>query len=160
MIQPGDPFPEVAVQTIDAKGIQRTDTRALFGTGRTVLFAVPGAFTPTCSEKHLPGYIQRFDEFRERGVKLACMSANDPFVMQAWMQSQGAPEDMIVVADGNVELARALGLELDASTYGMGTRSKRFAMLIEDGAVKQVHVEAPGELRVSTAEYMLEHLDD
>ena len=156
MIQPGDRIPEVVVQHITPKGIEKTDTLALFGTGRTVLFAVPGAFTPTCSERHLPGYVSNFDAFRERGVDVACMAVNDPFVMQAWMQSAGVPEGLRMVADGNAELTRALGLELDASSYGMGIRSKRFAMLIEDGVARQVSVEAPGEFRVSTAENMLE----
>ena len=156
MIQPGDRIPEVVVQHITPKGIEKADTLALFGTGRTVLFAVPGAFTPTCSERHLPGYVSNFDAFRERGVDVACMAVNDPFVMQAWMQSAGVPEGLRMVADGNAELTRALGLELDASSYGMGIRSKRFAMLIEDGVARQVFVEAPGEFRVSTAENMLE----
>jgi peroxiredoxin len=156
MIQAGERVPEVAVQQITAKGIEKTDTLSLFGTGKTVLFAVPGAFTPTCSEQHLPGFVQHFDEFRRRGYDVACMAVNDPFVMQAWMASAGVPEGMRMVADGNAELARALGLELDASAYGMGMRSKRFAMVIEDGAVRDVFVEAPGEFRVSTAEHMLE----
>ena len=158
MIQIGEPIPEVVVQTITDKGTEKTDTRALFGTGRTVLFAVPGAFTPTCSERHLPGFVEHYEEFRRRGVDVACMSVNDPFVMQAWMRSQSVPEGMIVVADGNGEFAEALGLSLDASAYGMGQRSKRFAALIEDGVVSQLHVEAPGELRVSTAEHMLSQL--
>ncbi|TZF91859.1 peroxiredoxin [Cognatilysobacter lacus] len=156
MIQTGQSIPEVVVQQITPKGIEKTDTVSLFGTGKTVLFAVPGAFTPTCSEQHLPGFVQHFDEFRRQGYDVACMAVNDPFVMQAWMKSAGVPDGMRMVADGNAELARALGLELDASAYGMGIRSKRFAMLIQDGAVKQLFVEAPGEFRVSTAEHMLE----
>lgn len=156
MIQPGERIPEVVVQQITPKGIEKTDTLSLFGTGRTVLFAVPGAFTPTCSERHLPGFITHFDEFRRRGFDVACMAVNDPFVMQAWMTSAGVPEGMRMVADGNAELARALGLDLDASAYGMGIRSKRFAMLIDEGVAAQVFVEAPGEFRVSTAEHMLE----
>lgn len=159
MIQPGDRLPEVVVQSITDKGIEKTDTHALFGTGRTVVFAVPGAFTPTCSERHLPGFVEKFEEFRGRGVSVACMAVNDPFVMQAWMRSQAVPEGLQMVADGNAELTRALGLDLDASAYGMGIRSKRFAMLVEDGVVRQVFVEAPGEFRVSTAEHMLAQLD-
>ena len=156
MVQPGDRIPEVVVQQITPKGIEKTDTLSLFGTGRTVLFAVPGAFTPTCSERHLPGFVEHFEEFRRRGFDVACMAVNDPFVMQAWMTSSGVPEGMRMVADGNAELTRALGLDLDASAYGMGIRSKRFAMLIDDGVVTQLFVEAPGEFRVSTAEHMLE----
>lgn len=158
MIQNGERLPEVVVQKITAGGIDKTDTHALFGTGRAVIFAVPGAFTPTCSEKHLPGFVAQFDAFRARGVDVACMAVNDPFVMQAWMNSQAVPDGMIMVADGNAELTRALGLELDASAYGMGIRSKRFALLVEDGVVTKVFVEAPGEFRVSTAEHMLEQI--
>jgi glutaredoxin/glutathione-dependent peroxiredoxin len=158
MIQNGERLPEVVVQKITDSGIEKADTHALFGTGRTVIFAVPGAFTPTCSEKHLPGFVSHFDDFRARGVDVACMAVNDPFVMQAWMTSQAVPAGMIMLADGNAELTRALGLELDASSYGMGIRSKRFAMLVEDGVVSRVFVEAPGEFRVSTAEHMLEQI--
>lgn len=158
MIQSGERLPEVVVQKITNSGIDKTDTHSLFGTGRTVIFAVPGAFTPTCSEKHLPGFVAQFDAFRAKGVDVACMAVNDPFVMQAWMNSQAVPAGMIIVADGNAELTRALGLELDASAYGMGIRSKRFALLVEDGVVTQVFVEAPGEFRVSTAEHMLEQV--
>ena len=106
------------------------------------MFAVPGAFTPTCSEKHLPGFVEHFDEFRAKGIEVACMSVNDPFVMQAWGQSQHVPEGLMMLADGNGDFTRALGLEMDASAYGMGTRAKRFALYAEDGVVKQLHVEA------------------
>lgn len=156
MIQPGDRLPEVVVQQITSKGIEKTDTLSLFGNGRAVVFAVPGAFTPTCSERHLPGFVANFDEFRRRGLDVACLAVNDPFVMQAWARSAGVPDDMIILADGNADLTRALGLELDASAYGMGIRSKRFAMVVEDGVVTQLFVEAPGEFRVSTAENLLE----
>jgi peroxiredoxin len=159
MIQPGDRIPEVVVQHITSNGIEKADTLSLFGTGRTVLFAVPGAFTPTCSERHLPGFVQHFDEFRRRGYDVACMAVNDPFVMQAWMAGAGVPEGMRMVADGNAELTRAMGLELDASSYGMGIRSKRFAMIVADGVIRQLFVEAPGEFRVSTAEHMLQAID-
>jgi peroxiredoxin len=128
-------------------------------TGKTIaILAVPGAFTPTCSEKHLPGFVEHFDEFREKGIEVACISVNDPFVMQAWGQSQHVPDGLLMLADGNGAFARALGLEMDASAYGMGTRAKRFAIYAEDGVVKQVNVEAPGEFRVSSAEYMLSQI--
>jgi peroxiredoxin len=156
MVQPGDRIPEVAVQQITPKGIEKTDTLSLFGSGRTVLFAVPGAFTPTCSERHLPGFVEHFDAFRRLGFNVACMAVNDPFVMQAWATSSGVPEGMHMLADGNADLTRALGLDLDATGYGMGIRAKRFAMVIEDGVVQQVFVEAPGEFRVSSAEHLLE----
>ena len=134
------------------------DTRSLFHGKKVVLFAVPGAFTPTCSERHLPGFVERFEDFRARGIDVACVSVNDPFVMQAWGQSQNVPEGLLMLADGNGDFTRALGLEMDASAYGMGTRCKRFALYAEDGVVKQLHVEAPGEFRVSSADYVLESL--
>ena len=156
-IQVGDPIPEVPLQRI-REGVETVDTHALFDGKKVVLFAVPGAFTPTCSERHLPGYVEHFDAFRERGIEVACMSVNDPFVMQAWGQSQNVPEGLQMLADGNGDFTRALGLEMDASGYGMGRRSKRFALYAEDGVVKQLHVEAPGEYRVSSAEHVLAEL--
>ena len=157
MIKPGDRIPEVPLQRI-RDGVETVDTRTLFDGKKVVLFAVPGAFTPTCSEKHLPGFVEHFGEFRDKGVEVACLSVNDPFVMQAWGRSQDVPEGLDMLADGNGEFTRALGLEMDASAYGMGTRAKRFALYAEDGVVKQVHVEAPGEYRVSSAEHMLSQL--
>jgi glutaredoxin/glutathione-dependent peroxiredoxin len=156
-IQAGDRLPEVPLKQIN-DGVQTIDTHTLFDGKKVVLFAVPGAFTPTCSEKHLPGFVEHFDEFREKGIEVACISVNDPFVMQAWGQSQHVPDGLLMLADGNGEFTRALGLEMDASAYGMGTRAKRFAIYAEDGVVKQVHVEAPGEFRVSSAEYMLSQI--
>lgn len=156
-IQAGERLPEVPLQQI-RDGVVTVDTRTLFDGKKVVLFAVPGAFTPTCSEKHLPGFVEHFDEFRNKGVEVACLAVNDPFVMQAWGQSQHVPDGLLMLADGNGEFTRALGLEMDASAYGMGTRAKRFAIYAEDGVVKQVHVEAPGELRVSSAEYMLSQI--
>lgn len=157
-IQVGDRIPEVPLQRI-REGVETIDTTTVFESRKVVLFAVPGAFTPTCSEKHLPGFVQHFDEFRSRGIDVACLSVNDPFVMQAWGQSQGVPEGLMMLADGNGDFTRALGLELDASAYGMGTRAKRFALYAEDGVVRQLHVEAPGEYRVSSAEFLLSQLD-
>lgn len=156
-IQVGDHLPEVPLQRI-REGIETVDTNALFEGTKLVLFAVPGAFTPTCSEKHLPGFVEHFDEFRAKGIEVACLSVNDPFVMQAWGQTQHVPDGLMMLADGNGEFTRALGLELDASAYGMGTRAKRFALYAEDGVVKQLHVEAPGEFNVSSAEYVLSQL--
>ena len=156
-IQAGDRLPEVPLKQIN-DGVQTIDTHTLFDGKKVVLFAVPGAFTPTCSEKHLPGFVEHFDEFRKKGIEVACISVNDPFVMQAWGQSQHVPGGLLMLADGNGDFTRALGLEMDASGYGMGTRSKRFALYAEDGVVKQLHVEAPGEYRVSSADYVLEQL--
>jgi peroxiredoxin len=156
-IQAGDRIPEVALTYI-RDGVQTVDTRALFDGKNVVLFAVPGAFTPTCSERHLPGFIERFADFNAKGITVACISVNDPFVMQAWGQSQSVPDGLLMLADGNADFTRAMGLELDASGYGMGIRSKRYALYAEDGVVKQLFVEAPGEFRVSSAENMLEQL--
>ena len=156
-IQPGDTLPEVSLKRI-REGVETVDTHSLFGGKKVVLFAVPGAFTPTCSERHLPGFIEHFDRFNARGITVACVSVNDPFVMQAWGQSQSVPDGLIMLADGNADFTRAMGLELDASGYGMGTRSRRYALYAEDGVVKHVFVEAPGEFRVSSAEHMLEQL--
>lgn len=156
-IKAGDRLPEATLQRI-RDGVENVDTRALFDNRKVVIFAVPGAFTPTCSEKHLPGFVEHFDAFRDKGVDVACVSVNDPFVMQAWAESQHVPEGMMVLADGNGDFTRALGLEMDASAYGMGMRSKRYAIYAEDGVVREVLVEAPGEFRVSSAEYVLTRL--
>jgi glutaredoxin/glutathione-dependent peroxiredoxin len=121
-----------------------------------VLFAVPGAFTPTCSDHHLPGYVQHYQAFRERGVDVIGMAVNDAYVMQAWAAVQQVPPGLKLVADGNGSFTRALGLEFDGTAYGMGLRARRFALYAEDGVVRQLHVEAPGEFRVSTAEAMLQ----
>ena len=156
-IQAGDRLPEIPLQRI-REGVETVDTRTLFDGKKVVLFAVPGAFTPTCSEKHLPGYAENFAAFRERGIEVICMAVNDPFVMQAWGRSQHVPEGLQMLADGNGDFTRAMGLEMDASAYGMGRRSRRFALYAEDGVVKQLHVEAPGEFKVSAADYVLENL--
>ena len=156
-IQVGERIPEATLQRI-REGVETIDTPTLFEGRKLVLFAVPGAFTPTCSEKHLPGFVEHFEDFRSRGIDVACLSVNDPFVMQAWGQSQNVPEGLMMLADGNGDFTRALGLELDASAYGMGTRAKRFALYAEDGVVRQLHVESPGEYRVSSAEHVLSQL--
>lgn len=157
-IQPGDRIPEVTLKRIHNDGIETIDTPTLFNGKQVVLFAVPGAFTPTCSEKHLPGFVQRFEDFRERGIEVACVAVNDPFVMQAWGESQHVPDGLLMLSDGNGDFASALGLEMDASSYGMGTRAKRFSLYADDGVAKFVNIEAPGEFRVSSAEYMLDQL--
>lgn len=156
-IQVGDTLPEAVLQYID-NGVHRVDTHSLFHGNKMVLFAVPGAFTPTCSERHLPGFIQHLDAFRARGISVACMAVNDAFVMQAWGKSQNTPAGLRMLADGNADFTRALGLELDASGYGMGVRCKRFSLYAEDGVVRGLWVEAPGEFRVSSAEHVLSQL--
>ncbi|HEY4093248.1 MAG TPA: peroxiredoxin [Luteibacter sp.] len=154
----GDRIPESTV-TYFQEGIQTASTLDLMGTGKVVLFAVPGAFTPTCSNKHLPGYISHMEEFEQRGVKVFCVSVNDAFVMDAWGKERGIPENLHLLADGNAAFTKALGLELDGTKNGMGIRAKRFAMYLEEGVVKVLNIEAPGEFRVSSAEAMLEAID-
>ena len=156
-IQTGDRVPQANLNEL-RDGVQAVGTDEVFSGRNVVLFAVPGAFTPTCSAKHLPGYVEKLDAFKARGIDVACVSVNDAFVMGAWARDQHVPEGLRMLADGNGAFTRALGLELDATPFGMGLRSKRFALYAEDGVVKQLHVEAPGEFRVSAADYVLEHL--
>jgi peroxiredoxin len=136
-------------------GVQPLTTDDVFKGKRVVLFAVPGAFTPTCSERHLPGYIDHYGDFKEHGIDVACMAVNDAFVMQAWAHHRRVPDGLLMLADGNGDFAKALGLEMDSTRFGMGMRSKRFALYADGGVVKVLHVEAPGEFRVSSAEAML-----
>lgn len=157
MIQPGQTLPDLEVAVIeDGAPLQHVSTGSLFASGRVVLFAVPGAFTPTCSDHHLPGYVQHFQAFRDQGVQVLGMAVNDAYVMQAWAAIQQVPPGLRLIADGNASFTRALGLEFDGTAYGMGLRARRFALYAEDGVVRQLHVEAPGEFRVSTAEAMLQ----
>jgi len=156
-IQIGDAVPEVTLKHIH-DGVRVIDTPTLFSNKNVVLFAVPGAFTPTCSERHLPGFVEAFDTFRSRGIDVVCIAVNDPFVMQAWGESVGVPDGLQMISDGNGDFVKAMGLEMDASAYGMGLRAKRFALYAEDGVVKQLFVEAPGEFKVSSAENVLAHL--
>ena len=156
-IQIGEKIPHATLNILK-DGVQAVNTEELFDGKKVVLFAVPGAFTSTCSAKHLPGYAEKFGEFQKRGIEVACLAVNDAFVMDAWAKSQDVPEGVHMLADGNAAFAKALGLELDATAFGMGLRAKRFALYAEDGVVKQLHVEAPGEFKVSSADYVLEHL--
>jgi len=156
-IQVGDTLPNVEIRAV-GKGIEEAHTGALFAGRKVVLFAVPGAFTPTCSNRHLPGYVQHFAQFQARGVEVMCLAVNDAYVMQAWAAAQHVPPELLMLADGNGAFTKALGLELDGNAYGMGLRARRFALYAEDGVVKQLQVEAPGEFRVSTAEAMLDLL--
>jgi len=156
-IHVGDRIPEVTLKRI-REGIETLDTHALFDGRKVVLFAVPGAFTPTCSARHLPGYVEKFDAFRHRGIDVYCVAVNDPFVMKAWAADQHVPDGLLMLSDGNAELTRALGLELDASSSGMGTRSRRFALYVVDGTVRAAWIEEPGQFEVSSADYVLDHL--
>jgi len=153
----GDTIPNATVNAL-RDGVQAVDAKDIFAGRKLVLFAVPGAFTPTCSARHLPSYVEQLDAFLARGIDVACIAVNDAFVMGAWAKSQEVPEGLQMIADGNGNLTRALGLELDATAFGMGLRSKRYALYAEDGVVKQLHVEAPGEFKVSAADYVLQHL--
>ena len=155
-ISVGEKIPNVEVMLATAEGPQKAMTHDILGAGKAALFAVPGAFTPTCSAKHLPGFVNHADALMAKGVgKIVCMSVNDAFVMKAWAQSQNALDKIVMLADGNGAFSKALGLEMDASGFGMGVRSKRFSAIIEDGVVKQLNVEAPGAFEVSSADYMI-----
>jgi len=159
-IQVGDRVPDVALLTLDPQGQPRpVSTAELFRGKRAVLIAVPGAFTPTCSDHHLPGYVLRAEEILAKGVELiACVAVNDPFVMGAWGKARGTGGKVLMVADGNGDFARAMGLEVDLSRFGLGRRSQRYAALVEDGTVRALHVEQPGKLEVSTADAILADL--
>ena len=157
-ISKGDALPDATLMRMGPDGPEPVKTSDYFK-GRTVaLFAVPGAFTPTCSAKHLPGFVEHADDLKAKGVdEIACVSVNDVFVMDAWGKSAEAG-DVTMLADGNGEFAKALGLEMDASGFGMGTRAQRFSLLVEDGKATHVNVEAPGEFKVSSAEHLLGQL--
>ncbi len=157
-IQVGDKLPEATLNSV-GKEIQALNVSDICKGKTVVLFAVPGAFTPTCSAKHLPGFVEHLAAIRAKGVDtIACVAVNDAFVMQAWAKSQDVPDDILMLADGNGAFTQSLGLELDATAFGMGMRSKRFALVANDGVVKQLFVEAPGEFKVSSAEHVLSAL--
>ena len=155
MIKVGDRLPNATFMTMTADGPKPKTTDELFKGKKVVLFSVPGAFTPTCSAKHLPGYVQKLGEFQNKGIDVACLAVNDAFVMGAWAKDQHVPENLRMLADGNGTFSKALGLELDGTAFGLGMRGKRFALYAEDGVVKQLHIEAPGEFKVSDAGSML-----
>ena len=157
-VQVGDQIPEGALKVMGEKGPQDVSTSDMFGGKKVVLFAVPGAFTPTCSAAHLPGFVANADKIKAKGVdEIVCMAVNDAFVMDAWGKAQNA-EELPMAADGSGVLTAALGLEMDASGFGMGVRSQRFALIAEDGKITTLNVEAPGQLDVSTAETILNAL--
>jgi peroxiredoxin len=157
-IQVGDRIPSVPLSIATAEGPQPTTSEEYFAGKRVALFAVPGAFTPTCSARHLPSYVEKAGELKGKGVdEIACISVNDPFVMAAWNKSDGS-DDITMLADGNGEFADAVGLAMDGAKFGMGKRSQRYSMIVNDGVVEQVNVEAPGEYAASSAETMLGQL--
>jgi peroxiredoxin len=153
-ISVGDKMPAGSLGIMTAEGPGKITSDELFGGKKVVLFSVPGAFTPTCSQKHLPGYVQNADQLQANGIDtIACVAVNDVFVMEAWGKEQGAGDKVLMLADGNAEYAKALGLDLDASGFGMGTRSQRFSIIVNDGVVEELNVEGPGEFNVSSCEY-------
>ncbi|MHA6722644.1 redoxin family protein [Sphingomonas sp. RS2018] len=158
-IKVGDRIPSVGFAKATADGPEGVSTDDFFAGRRVALFAVPGAFTPTCSARHLPGFADKAEDLKAKGVDaIACVSVNDAFVMNAWKDSSGSGDAVTMLADGNADFARATGLEMDSSKFGMGTRSQRYSMIVNDGVVEQLNVEAPGEFKVSSAEYLLERL--
>jgi peroxiredoxin len=158
MIKVGDKIPSVKLKHMTKDGIKDITTDELFK-GKVALFGLPGAFTPTCSAKHLPGFVQNSDALRGKGVdRIVCLSVNDAFVMDAWGKNQNVGEKVMMVADGNADFAKAVGLELDLNGNGMGTRIRRFSMVVDNGTVKQLNVEKPGAFEVSNAETMLKQV--
>lgn len=157
-INVGDKLPDVPLTVATENGPEQTTSGEFFAGRRIALFAVPGAFTPTCSARHLPSYVDKASEIKGKGVDdIACLSVNDPFVMSAWNKADGS-SDITMLADGNGAFSDALGLSFDASKFGMGKRSQRYSMLVNDGVIEQLNVEAPGEYRASSAENLLEQL--
>ena len=158
-INVGDRLPQTTFAVMTDDGPQQRSTDDIFKGKKVALFALPGAYTPTCSAKHVPGYKEHAAEFRAKGVDtIACLSVNDAFVMGAWGKDQGVGDDVVMLADGNAEFTKAVGLEMDGSKFGMGTRSQRYSMIVDDGVVKELNVEEPGQFKVSSAEHMLGQL--
>ena len=158
-IQVGDSIPSAKLMQGTAEGPKEISTEELFGGKTVVLFGVPGAFTPTCSAKHLPGYVQNYDALKAKGVDtVACMAVNDAFVMGAWGKDQGVGDKVVMLADGSADFTRKMGLELDLVARGLGVRSQRFVLVAKNGKVTHVAVEAPGAFEVSKAETVLASL--
>ena len=158
-IKTGDKIPSATLMQMKGGAPQPVKTDDLFSGKKVVVFALPGAFTPTCSAKHLPGFVQHADELKAKGVDaIACVSVNDAFVMGAWGEQQKVGDKVAMLADGNGDFTRALGLEMDGTKFGMGKRSQRYAMIVDNGVVKALDVEEPGAFSVSSAEYVLKQL--
>ena len=158
-IKTGDTLPSATFMNFTADGPAPITGDAIFKGKTVALFAVPGAFTPTCSAKHLPGFKEHAADLKAKGVDtIACVSVNDVFVMKAWAKDQGVESEMIMLADGNGDFTKAVGLEMDGSKFGLGSRSQRYSLIAKDGVVTQLNVEQGGEFKVSSAEYLLEHL--
>ena len=159
MVTVGDEIPAAMLTKVTASGPEAVSTEDYFAGRRIALFSVPGAFTPTCSAKHLPGFVEHAAELHAKGIdEIACTAVNDAFVMGAWGKAHGVDDQVTMLADGNGDFVKALGLEMDGSKFGMGTRGQRFSMVVNDGTIERLNVEAGGEFRVSAADYMLEQL--
>ncbi|RDC59658.1 putative peroxiredoxin [Alteripontixanthobacter maritimus] len=157
-ISVGDTLPDVKLVKATPDGPEQVQSKDYFAGRKVALFAVPGAFTPTCSAKHLPGYIDKASDLKSKGVdEIACTAVNDAFVLGAWKNENGA-DAVTMLADGNAEFAKAIGLDADFSGFGMGTRAQRYSMVVNDGVVEQLNVEQPGDFKVSSAEHMLEQM--
>jgi len=158
-IKVGDKIPSAKLQHKTKDGVQTITTDELFKGKKVVVFALPGAFTPTCSAKHLPGFVNNFNELKAKGVDtVACLSVNDAFVMSAWGKDQNVGDKVMMLADGNGDFTKAVGLTMDGTGYGMGLRSQRYAMVVDNGVVKKLQIEAPGAFEVSSAEAVLKAL--
>ena len=157
-IKVGDTLPDVTLVKVTDNGPEKVQSSEYFAGRKVALFCVPGAFTPTCSARHLPGFIEKADAIKEHGVdEIACTAVNDAFVLDAWKKSNNADE-ITMLADGNGDFADALGLQMDGSGFGLGKRAQRYSMIVEDGVVSQLNVEKPGDFSVSTAEHLLQQL--
>ncbi len=155
-IQVGDRIPSTTFVEMTENGPEQVNSDEYFAGRKVALFSVPGAFTPTCSAKHLPGFVEKADELKAKGIdEIACTAVNDPFVMGAWGKASGVEGKVTMLADGNGDFPKAVGLEMDGSKFGLGQRGQRFSMVVNDGVVEQLNVEAPGQFEVSSAEYML-----
>jgi glutaredoxin/glutathione-dependent peroxiredoxin len=158
-IQVGDKLPSATLIKATDHGPDAVQTDEYFAGRKVALFSVPGAFTPTCSARHLPGFVESVDALKAKGVdEVACTAVNDAFVMTAWAKQAGAEGKVTMLSDGNGSFVKALGLEMDGSKFGMGTRGQRFSMIVDDGVVKELNVEQPGDFRVSSAEHLLSQL--
>lgn len=158
-INTGDRLPEATLMKATSEGPKPVNVSEIFNGKTVALFAVPGAFTPTCSARHLPGFAENLETLKAKGVDtVACVSVNDAFVMGAWAQSQEGADEILMLADGNGEFTRAVGLTMDAKGFGMGERSQRYSMLVKDGVVEQLNIEQGGEFKVSSAEHLLGQL--
>lgn len=158
-IAKGDKIPATTFVKMTENGPEPVESESFFAGRKVALFSVPGAFTPTCSAKHLPGYVDKAAELKAKGFdEIACTAVNDAFVMGAWGKSANADGKVTMLADGNGAFAKAVGLEMDGSKFGMGTRGQRFSLIVNDGVVEEVNVEAPGDFKVSSADYMLDQL--